>query len=179
MNTRTTSDRGQTPQDFALGITILLVTIIATFGFVQGSLVTAYDQPVTGDIEESADRVSMYLVENFSVSDRENVLRFNQSNGINETLNRDTPELARLKEAAGLDVATDRRTAPELNVTIVGSASLRNGTQKPAKGANGQPLSWGPAFSDQPDAASTTRVITLENSGNTCSSVCWLVVRVW
>ena len=179
MNTRTTSDRGQTPQDFALGITILLVTIIATFGFVQNSLVTTYERPVTGDIEESADRLATFLVENYSVEGERNVLRFNRTDGINRSLNRDTAALDGLISDAGLNVATDRQTNPSVNVTIAGSDSLGNGTQRPAIGANGEPLAWGDAFTGQPDAATKTRVVTLEDHGGKCSSVCWLVVRVW
>lgn len=178
-NYKPKDDRGQTPQDFAVGVAILLLTIVATFGFVQNSVVTTYDRPVSGDTQESADRVATYLAENYSVEDRDNVLRYDSSDGINDSLNDDSNSLAELRSAAGLDVATERRVNPSVNVSVVGSDSLANGTLEPATDGGGPALTWGDAYRNQDGAASTTRVVTLEDGSTICSSNCLLVVRVW
>jgi len=177
-NYKPDDDRGQTPQDFAVGVAVLLLTIVATFGFVQNTVVTTYDRPVSGDIQESADRVGTYLVENYSVEDRDNVLRYDSSEGIEESLNDDTDSLDQLRSQAGLDVATERRVNPSVNVTIVGSDALAEGTREPATGSTG-PLTWGEPYQKQDGAASATRVVALEDDSSICSSNCLLVVRVW
>ncbi|ACV48259.1 MULTISPECIES: DUF7287 family protein [Halomicrobium] len=173
-----TNDRGQTPQDFAVGVAVLLLTIIATFVFIQNSVVTTYDRPVSGDVQESADRVASYVVENYSVEDKDNILRYDSSDGIEQSLNRDTDSLDRLRAGAGLDVATDRRINLSINVTVVGSDALADGSRKPATGISGE-LTWGEAYKNQDGAASTARVVTLEDESTICSSNCLLVVRVW
>jgi hypothetical protein len=177
-NYKPDDERGQTPQDFAVGVAVLLLTIVATFGFVQNSVVTTYDRPVSGDTQESADRVATYLVENYSVENRDNVLRYDSSDGIEESLNDDSDSLAELRSAAGLDVATERRINPSINVTVVGSDSLADGTLEPATD-DGDTLTWGDAYGNQDGAASATRAVTLEDDTSTCSSNCLLVVRVW
>ncbi|WP_372479077.1 hypothetical protein ACAH01_10045 [Halomicrobium sp. HM KBTZ05] len=139
---------------------------------------TTYDRPVSGDTQESADRVASYVVENYSVEHRDNVLRFDSSDGIEQSLNADTDTLDGLRAAAGLDVATERRVNFSVNVTIVGSDSLADGTQSPATGVSDD-LTWGEAYQNQEEAASTARAVTLEDENTICSSNCLLVVRVW
>jgi hypothetical protein len=177
-NYKPDDERGQTPQDFAVGVAVLLLTIVGTFGFVQNSVVTTYDRAVDGDIQESADRVATYLVENYSVEDRDNVLRYDSADGIERSLNADSDTLDELRSRAGLDVATERRVNPSVNVTIVGSEALADGTREPATGASG-PLTWGETYENQDGAASATRVVVLADDASICSSNCLLVVRVW
>lgn len=173
------NDRGQTPQDFAIGASILLVTIIATFGFVQGSVYQAYDEPVSGDLETNAEQVSTYIVENFSTDSDRNVLRYNESDGLYDVLEADS-DLTDLKADSGIDVGTDRRRTPSVNVSIINSSAIQDGTRVPAeRGQDPDHLSWGQPYRGQDNAVTTTRIVRLRDPGNKCSTVCWLVVRAW
>ncbi|MCU4799002.1 hypothetical protein OB920_01250 [Halobacteria archaeon HArc-gm2] len=173
------NNRGQTPQDFVVGASILLVTIIATFTFVQGSVYQAYEDPIDGDLETASGQVATYLVEHYSVDAERNVLRYNESDGIYEELEADT-DLRNLKAASGIDVGTDRRRTPNVNVTIVNSSAIEDGTRAPAeRGVDSDHLAWGPEYRGQDGAASTTRIVRLSDPGHKCKTVCWLTVRAW
>lgn len=170
------NDRGQTPQDFAVGTSILLVTIIGTFVFIQGGGLSVYEDPVAEIEQPQADRVASYLVENYSVSGDRNTIRYNESGGINRTLN-DTAPLVNLTEHAAVNVSSDRRTDPTLNVSVVNSSTLQSGQLRPHRGAVN--LSWGTPYDNQ-TASVSTRVVRLNNDNNdVCEPVCWLVVRAW
>ncbi|AUG47627.1 hypothetical protein BVU17_08915 [Haloarcula taiwanensis] len=171
--------RAQTPQDFAIGVSVLLVTIIGVLAFVQGSAVGVYESPDVQRNQPIADRAATYLVENHSVEGTRNFIRYNTSGGINESLNEDSSELDNLKTNAGLDVATERRVNPRVNVTVVNASALKAGTRDPAVDSHGQRLAWGPDAAGRDNVASTTRVVKLTNATGQCDPVCWLVVRVW
>ncbi|AJF24522.1 MULTISPECIES: DUF7287 family protein [Haloarcula] len=170
--------RAQTPQDFAVGVSVLLVTIIGVLAFVQGSAVGVYESPDVQRNQPIADRAGTYLVENYSVDGTRNLIRYNTSGGINASLNADT-DLSGLKEKAGLDVATERRVNPRVNVTVVNASSLKAGTRDPAVDDHDQRLAWGPDVADRDNVATTSRVVKLTNATGQCDPVCWLVVRVW
>lgn len=176
-------DRGQTPHDFVIGASILLVTIIGTFAFVQGSVYQAYEDPTSGDVETTAEQVSTYLIETYSSETGRNVLRYNESDGIYNELAADLAAdgtLDELESASGIDVGTDRRRTPSLNVSIVNSSAIEDGKPLPAeRGQDSNRLAWGPSYGGQDGAASTTRIVRLTDPGNKCSTVCWLVVRAW
>jgi len=174
-------NRGQTPQDFVVGASILLVTIIATFAFVQGSVYQAYEDPIDGDLETASEMVATYLVESYSVDTERSVLRYNESDGtgIYEELQADA-DLNNLKTASGVDVGTDRRRVPNVNVSIINSSAIEGGTRAPAeRGADSENLAWGPEYRGQDGAASTTRIVRLSDPGHKCKTVCWLTVRAW
>ncbi|EMA18761.1 DUF7287 family protein [Haloarcula argentinensis] len=171
--------RAQTPQDFAVGVSVLLVTIIGVLAFVQGSAVGVYESPDVQRNQPIADRAATYLVENHSVDGTRNLVRYNTSGGINASLNADSPNLDGLRDNAGLDVATERRVNPRVNVTVVNASALKAGTRDPAVDGHGQRLAWGPSVDGRTNVATTSRVVKLTNSTDQCDAVCWLVVRVW
>ncbi|KAA9398008.1 hypothetical protein Har1130_05950 [Haloarcula sp. CBA1130] len=171
--------RAQTPQDFAVGVSVLLVTIIGVLAFVQGSAVGVYESPDVQRNQPIADRAATHLVENYSVNGTRNHIRYNTSGGINASLNADTDDLRGLKEKAGLIVATERRVNPRVNVTVVNASSLKTGTRNPAVDGHGQRLAWGPSADGRTNIATTSRVVKLTNATGQCDPVCWLVVRVW
>ncbi|EMA19318.1 DUF7287 family protein [Haloarcula marismortui] len=171
--------RAQTPQDFAVGVSVLLVTIIGVLAFVQGSAVGVYESPDVQRNQPIADRAATYLVENHSVEGTRNLIRYNASGGINESLNMDSSELDSLKTNAGLDVATERRVNPRVNVTVVNASSLKAGTRDPAIDDHDQRLAWGPDVANRDNVATTSRVVKLTNATGQCDPVCWLIVRVW
>ncbi|MBV0924597.1 hypothetical protein KTS45_10345 [Halomicroarcula limicola] len=173
-------DRGQTAQDFAIGTSVLLVTIIGAFVFIQGGALSVYEDSATPIEQPQADRVASYLVENYSVDGDPNVLRYNQSSGLDRTLSADTG-LSDLTASAGVNVSSTRRTNPDLNVSIVNSSSLEDGRREPARDGNGIVLAWGESYREQPYATST-RVVRLANDDDgtpQCTPTCWLVVRAW
>ncbi|WP_058997609.1 hypothetical protein [Haloarcula sp. CBA1127] len=177
--------RAQTPQDFAVGVSVLLVTIIGVLAFVQGSAIGVYESPDVQRNQPIADRAATYLVENHSVEGTRNLIRYNTSGGISESLNKDeanppgTLVLDGLKSNAGLNTATQRRTNASLNVTVVNASSLEAGTRDPAVDDHGQRLAWGPDAADRNNIATTSRVVKLTNATGQCDPVCWLIVRVW
>jgi hypothetical protein len=171
--------KAQTPQDFAVGVSVLLVTVIGVLAFVQGSAVGVYESPDVQRNQPIADRAGTYLVENYSVDGTRNHIRYNTSSGIDASLDADADDLRGLKERAGLIVATERRVNPRVNVTIVNASTLDSGTRTPAIDDHGARLAWGPSVDGRTNVASTARVVKLTNATGQCDPVCWLVVRVW
>jgi len=174
-------ERGQTTQDFAIGVSVLLVTIIGAFVFSQAGGLSVYEDASPGVEQPQADRIASFIVTNYSVENRSNVLRYD--NGPDERSIDDLPggqtKLDGLIEEAGADVDSDRRTDPVVNVSIVDEETLRDGERTPARD-NGEVLAWGEYRTTEP--ARSSRVVNLTNDGDAdreCDSTCWLVVRVW
>jgi len=95
--------------------------------------------------------VATYLVESYSVDTERSVLRYNESDGtgIYEELQADA-DLNNLKTASGVDVGTDRRRVPNVNVSIINSSAIEGGTRAPAeRGADSENLAWGPNTGDR------------------------------
>ena len=173
-------NRAQTPEDFVIGVSILLLTVTGSLVFVQVSVFGTFDPAGESTSTAQADRVATHIVENYSTADSETTLRYNRSDGsgVKNQLNGD-PDLTDLREKTGLNVSTVRRTSPEINVTIVGSDTLVDAREDPALD-NGTRLAWGPNPSNVESPGRVVRVVRLENDGNdVCDPVCWLVVRVW
>jgi len=154
----------------------MLLTIIGTFVFIQRGGLSVYEDPVTAIEQPQADRVASYLVENYSVGDKRNIIRHNETGGLNRTLSNDTG-LENLTAHAGVNVSSDRRTNPTLNISIVNNSTLQSGGFQPAR-TGGTTFAWGAAYENQ-TASVATRVIRLRNDDVTCEPVCWLVVRAW
>jgi len=190
-------DRGQTTQDYLFGVTILLLTVTFVFGYVP-NVFDAYEADVDGIDNAQADRAAEYLLENYSVEGRSNMLRFdgNPTNegtpddverGINEMLANESARNGFLafRQEAGLNTRTERRTEPHVNVIIVNTTVLnRTGSLRPHTDPSlGPDLPDRFEYGDVPDSdqtvASETRVITLDNDTRYCRPTCWLVVRVW
>ena len=163
--------RAQTPQDFAVGVSVLLVTIIGVLAFVQGSAVGVYESPDVQRNQPMADRAATYLVENYSVEGTRNHIEYKTSDGIKTNLDVDN-----LKSNAGLTVATERRTNPSVNITVVNASTLANGTRDHA--VDGDSLAWGPLAENRTNVATSSRVVKLTNTDQ-CDPACWLVVKVW
>jgi len=161
-------ERGQTTQDFAIGVSVLLVTIIGAFVFTQGGALSVYEGTSPGVQQPQADRIASYIVQNYSDDDQRNTLDYTSIDG---NLSGD---LSDLKQRAGVNVASDRRTNPIVNVSIVDGETLRDGQLTPTDDP-GIRLAWGQYR--RSESASASRVVQLEGGG--CDPVCWLVVRVW
>jgi len=173
-------ERGQTTQDFAIGVSVLLLTVIGAFVFTQGGALSVYQGTSPGVEQPQADRIASYIVENYSVEGERNNLSYESGpRSLDASLSQDeaagsTKKLNALVEAAGVDVSSDRRTDPTVNVSIVNGSTLQAGSRTPATDG-GDTLAWGQYRRSEPTTAS--RVVRL--TGYDCDPVCWVVVRVW
>lgn len=150
--------RGQTLHDFALGVTLFILTVTFVFG-----LFPSYLAPFTAGAEGSdqmrAERVSQQLVQNHSSAGDENVLNVTQ---LKTTLNLDQDGL---RNRYGLSpVATVNITVKHAdNQSIVVDGGQRLATDQDSRNQT---------------AASTARVVQLQDR-STCRPACRLVVKVW
>lgn len=152
------ADRGQTTQDFAVGIGIFLLAIAAVFSTVP-TLLTQDTSGIDGGDVTQADRVAATIVANLSEDpDRPNHLN---ATAFNETYNTSDP--ADLADELGLR-ATSNGLVDRLNVTI----EELNGTAVYGAGRD---------YGNQ-TAASSGRIVTVDDE-SVCDPACRLVVRIW
>jgi hypothetical protein len=177
-------ERGQTTQDYVLGVSIMLVTTLFIFGYLPG-LYDSYQSPITSVEDSQADRAAASLIENYSVDGNESRLKFDEDGGIDRVLSRSSG-FAAFRADASLNTSTDRIAKPNVNVVLVGNTSIhRSGRLVPIEhDADGdgtaESLEYGDSLDEDTPTASTTRIVTLnETSTNYCDPTCWLVVRVW
>ncbi|QLK25455.1 hypothetical protein HYG81_15405 [Natrinema zhouii] len=159
------AERGQTTQDFAIGIGVFLLAIAFVFSFLP-SIVTPFDSSVSGAETAQADRIVDRIVHNVS-TDTPNEL---DSSDFNE--NYTGTNLAAQLGLRANGPGSDDTVYDNVNVSVVSI----NGSV-PVTDANGEKLAGGEHYSDQP-AASAARIVTV-NSPDTCTPACRLIVRVW
>ncbi|AGB32457.1 hypothetical protein C488_12373 [Natrinema pellirubrum DSM 15624] len=150
-------ERGQTTQDFAVGIGIFLLAIAFVFLFLP-SVVTPFDSSVGGAETAQADRIADRIV-NDTATGEGNEINFTSYQG-KENLTKQVG----LRASSDKDLVYDR-----VNVTIErlnGSSDIDTG------------LTAGDDYTGQP-AASSVRIVTLANHPDECRPACRLVVRVW
>jgi hypothetical protein len=183
--------RAQTPQDFAVGTSLMLITIIGTFAFIQGGAVTAFTDDVDGADQEAATRLAGVIIEEYSTAETSTTIKDSMYSDLENNFQT-------VKERAGLIVPGERHRNHQAMVMIVGSEDLGKTDITPAEDDDptGGPaatvtLQWGDSYSGQSGAARAIRVIQLESDagdddpcierqgGKTWQSACWLVVRVW
>ncbi|WP_121822815.1 DUF7287 family protein [Halostella salina] len=153
-------ERGQTAQDFAVGISVFLLTTAFLFAFLP-TIFTPFDEEVTSGDSAQADRVASTFVDGFSADGQVGTLRAT-----------DTSEF--FDEGNGGDDLRDRyalSTVTRVNVTI----RTQNGTV--IREVSGTELKRGDDYDGRP-SASASRIVTFD-SGTICSPTCRLVVRVW
>ncbi|WP_408959138.1 hypothetical protein [Natrinema sp. 74] len=149
-------ERGQTTQDFAVGIGVFLLAIAFVFSFLP-TIITPFDSSVGGAETAQADRIADLIVHNTSAGEN----NISKSEFQTYTKSNLTAELG-LRNANG-------NTLDQVNVSV---EYLGNGTMI------GSPSTWsgGDAYNNQ-SAASSARIITTDE--NKCDPACRLVVRVW
>lgn len=154
-------DRAQTNQDFAIGISIFLLTTAFVFAFIP-SIFTPFNSEVDNSEVSQADRVASAFLDNYSVTDKPGTLDatrtaqfFDNGNGGDELRDRyDLPVVA------------------QVNVTV----RTQNGSVIREHG--GVTLARGDDYSSEP-AASTSRIVSFDGGVCEPESSCRLVVRVW
>lgn len=147
------TQRGQTANDYLIGIIIVLVTVVAVFGFFP-SIFTPFEAAVTSQDRVMADNLADELVSANTVP------------GTQQTLNvtafeDDLSNAATLKQRAGI------RESRQINATI------ENETTIIARGTDDD--NFGNATVP---SATKVRFVRLANNPD-CTSGCFLIVRVW
>lgn len=154
---RSSGERGQTAQDYVVGITVLLLTLSGVFAFVP-TVFGITEDPVERNAHTQADELASQLVSEYRVGETETTL-----------------SAARLeREVDGGPVPADLQTAAgiqrnRVNVRITADAT-----------AAATPLvESGESVPETEPTATVSRFVRL--SGDRCGSdgVCQLVVRVW
>ncbi|MDF9746367.1 DUF7287 family protein [Natrinema salsiterrestre] len=154
------ADRGQTTQDFAVGIGVFLLAIAFVFSFLP-SVITPYDSSVGGAETAQADRIADLIVHDVSTETPNEIARGGfGSRYAKENL---TAELG-LRASDSDNVVFDR-----VNVSVETFDGNPVDTSQ---------LSGGEVYDDQ-SAASSARIVTLDPASNKCDPACRLVVRVW
>ncbi|RZV08095.1 hypothetical protein BDK88_3057 [Natrinema hispanicum] len=146
-------ERGQTTQDFVVGIGVFLLAIAFVFSFFP-ALVTPYDSSVGGAETAQADRIADRIVNDTSTG-TPNELDKGDFN---------TKYQSGLVEELGLRSSNDN-AIDQVNVTVKNISSKEN------------VLSAGDSYNNQ-SAASSARIVTIEGSDQ-CDPACRLIVKVW
>jgi len=147
------NERGQTANDYLIGIIIVLVTLVTVFGYFP-SIFDPFEDPVSSDDRAMADNLADELIANNTMS------------GTQQTLNRtafedDLSDSATLKQRAGI------KEWRQINVTIekVESVIIRGDDDDNFAQAT-------------VPAATTVRFVRLAGHAD-CNDGCYLIVRVW
>jgi hypothetical protein len=157
------SDRGQTTQDFAVGISVFLLTVGFVFGFLP-TLLSPFGSPVGDDITAKSDRVAGTMISDLTVDGEPRTLNATQL----EAFISNNQTEADLREYFGL------RASADLNVSVL---NVQEGGSRTVLQVNGSRMTAGDEYRSQTPAASTTRVVLV--SGDRCDVQCVLVIRVW
>ena len=149
--------RGQTLQDYTIGISLFLITVAAVLAGLLG-----FTSPLTAgvsaeDISQS-ERVSTAMVGNHSTGRQPNELNASQ---LSTTMNQPVEQL---RTRWGIERTTS------LNVSLV----TLNGTRIVDRGGN--ELAVGASATNR-STATASRIVTLDDG--TCDPSCRLVVRTW
>lgn len=151
--------RGQTLQDYALGISVFLLTLFFVWGVIMPSVLAPFDTETGGEKISQADRVSQHVITNSSVPGRPNRLN-----------------VTRVETVADLDTDAlrDRYGLPE-TASINISLRTLNGTKVVTSDSG---ITLGTSESTANNQVTTNaRIVTL--SDDSCKPACRLVVGVW
>jgi hypothetical protein len=147
------NERGQTANDYLIGIIIVLVTIVAVFGYFP-SIFDPFEDPIGSDERAMADNLADEVIANNTVAGTQQTL--NQTAFETELENNVT-----LKQRAGI------KKWRQINVTIEkpGTVLIRGDDDDNFAQAT-------------VPAATTVRFVRLADHPE-CNDGCYLIVRVW
>lgn len=155
-------DRGQTAQDFAVGIGLFLLAVAFVFGFVP-YVISPFDAGVGAAEASQADRAATTVVANLSDPERPNELDASATESYF-----DGPGSNDLRNRTGLPFTA------RINVTVT------NVTSDTFASRDGSSDEWaaGGEYFERFGGVSSTRIVRTDEPG-VCEPVCRLVVRVW
>ena len=146
------SDRGQTTQDFAVGIGLFLLAIAFAFSYLP-TLITPFSTPVGGADTAQADRIAATLVDEFATGEGTNEIEDNLGELEDEDLG--------LRSVDGIAV-------DEVWITIY---SLEESEEDP------DIRSYGIEPEERQATSSASRLVMVEDKE--CNPACRLTVTVW
>lgn len=149
--------RGQTLQDYTIGISLFIITVSAVLAGLLG-FTSPLSAGVTSEDVSQSQRITTAMVQNLSTGPQPNEL---DAVRLNTTLNRSAEQL---QSRWGLERTTS------LNITL----STLNGTRIVER--DGVKLTVGSSYTNR-STATSSRVVTLDDG--TCAPSCRLVVRTW
>lgn len=159
--------RGQTPQDFMLGMGLFIITVVFVYAFIPTALSFTAADP--GPMEaKQASRASAELINNLSVGEHQYTLNTSATGDFFNTT--ETPEQTR--------IALELPLTANVNVTL---RSLDDGeivSVVDSTGTNVRLVSGNEYRENQP-AAEVVRVVQIQDQDNDCDPACQLIVRVW
>ncbi|ELY87602.1 hypothetical protein C483_16923 [Natrialba hulunbeirensis JCM 10989] len=166
-------ERGQTTQDFAVGIGIFILAIAFVFSFLP-SLITPFDSPAGGAETAQADRIADQVVADLADGDRPNEITSDEFGerytDANET---------KLSKQIGLRANENEEIVYD-NVNI--SIEVLNPQDAESRYIDTDSPAAGDTYDNQ-SAASAARIVTVVDKDGTpvdgCESACRLVVRTW
>ncbi|QCS43085.1 hypothetical protein [Natrinema versiforme] len=152
--------RGQTTQDFAIGIGVFLLAIAFVFSFLP-TVVTPFDSSISGAETAQADRIADRIVHNTSTGSGNEI----DPTAFNTTYaNGDLTENLSLRSSNGHQI-------DNVNISIEtfgDSATIDEQANRTS----------GDVYDEQA-AASSARIVTIKDGSGNCDPACRLVVRVW
>lgn len=159
-------ERAQTNQDFAVGVSIFLLTTAFVFAFIP-TIFAPFDGNVQNSEVAQSNRVASAFVDNHSLDGKPATLDSSRVEGFFDAGN----------GGDALQGLYSLPTTSQVNVTV----RTQNGSVIHSVGDT--KLARGDTYRDQP-STSTSRVVTFDE-GNVCNpassnqSACRLLVRVW
>lgn len=165
--------RGQTTQDFALGIGIFLIAVASVYSTVP-SLLSPYDTSVGVAETNQADRLAGAMLDTLTESTDRNELDIE---AFNETFVND-PEGDNLTETLALRVGSGDHVFDRVNVT------LETFDGEPITNTADQSFAAGDVYDSDRPSRSGARIVTVDDvsvleESEACEPACRLVVRVW
>jgi len=151
--------RGQTLQDYALGIGVFLLALFFVLNTVVPSMLAPFETEAGGDVEAQAERVANTFVENASLPGQLNNLNISTVHDIAGTDQGALQQRYRLPETSQLNVTIETLNGSRIIESTAGT-TLRAGSHIPGS-----------------DSATRSRIVTL--SDGSCHPACRLIVRVW
>jgi hypothetical protein len=160
-------DRGQTVNDYLLGITIMLLSVIIVFGFFP-EIFTPFDQQVTSEEGAMADNLASKLVTNSTTGGSQQQIDF-------VTLQVLLTELENTPELAGVP---ENRT--NWNVTVLNNEGESVTLKSSARDFGGEIVNGGTTW-DNDLAESRVRYVEAQDTNQVlnCQNGCRIIVRVW
>lgn len=160
-------DRGQTPQDFALGVGLFIIVVGFTFAFLPSAFMFTGADPGPTEMKQ-AERTSMALISNLSVGENQNTLN---ATGTADFFNQTDTE-------SELQSAFDLSTTTNINVTI---QPLNYDDVVTVRDSNSVDISLTSGTTYPPDrpAAEVVRIVRIVDQDGDCVPGCRLVVKVW
>lgn len=159
-------DRGQTSQDYALGIGIFLLTLSFVIGFFP-SVLEPYDTGAGAAESATANRVADAIIAAVESGGGANDLDSTAAAAYFRS------NLSESNVGSNLSL----REGTSLNATVV---TLNRSSTVSVTGPSGNPvvLAGGDDYDNQ-SAVTVSRVITMKDDVAVCRPACRLVVRVW